>query len=92
MKGLEQGELRFLNQTFKISSGEARPLRFARGSLSRMGGRTGSPFTGLRKLCRRCDCGADIDRDVAAAMVVHARAFGFWPGAGLESLSERVAA
>jgi len=40
----------------------------------------------------RCDCGADIDRDVAAAMVVHFRAFGFWPGAGLESLSERVAA
>ena len=37
------------------------------------------------------DCGADIDR-VAAAMVVHFRAFGFWPGAGLESLSERVAA
>src|SRR5215813_3478179 len=40
----------------------------------------------------RCDCGADIDRDVAAAMVVHFRAFGFWPGAGLESLRERVAA
>src|SRR5262249_14279125 len=40
----------------------------------------------------RCDCGADIDRDVAAAMVVHFRAFGFWPGTGLESLSERVAA
>src|SRR5215475_7059499 len=35
----------------------------------------------------RCDCGADIDRDVAAAMVVHFRAFGFWPGAGLEPLS-----
>src|SRR5215472_8429935 len=40
----------------------------------------------------RCDCGADIDRDVAAAMVVHFRAFGFSPGSGLESLSERVAA
>src|SRR5262245_1059349 len=40
----------------------------------------------------RCDCGADIDRDVAAAMVVHFRAFGFWPGGGLEPLSERVAA
>ena len=40
----------------------------------------------------RCQCGADIDRDVAAAMVVHFRAFGFWPGAGLGSLSEPVAA
>lgn len=39
-----------------------------------------------------CDCGADIDRDVAAAMVVHFRAFGFWPGSGLGSLSEPVAA
>jgi IS605 OrfB family transposase len=28
----------------------------------------------------RCNCGADLDRDVAAAMVVHHRAFGFWPG------------
>ena len=40
----------------------------------------------------RCDCGCVLDRDVAAAMVVHFRAFGFWPGAGLGSLSERVAA
>jgi putative transposase len=40
----------------------------------------------------RCECGADMDRDVAAAMVVHFRAFGFWPGSGLGSLSERVAA
>jgi putative transposase len=40
----------------------------------------------------RCQCGADIDRDVAAAMVVHFVAFGFWPGAGLGSLSEPVAA
>jgi putative transposase len=43
--------------------------------------------------CRnRCECGADIDRDVAAAMVVHFRAFGFWPEAGLGSLSAPVAA
>jgi putative transposase len=39
-----------------------------------------------------CDCGADIHRDVAAAMVVHFRAFSFWPGSGLGSLSEPVAA
>lgn len=29
-----------------------------------------------------CDCGCVLDRDVAAAMVVHHRAFGFWPGTG----------
>lgn len=29
-----------------------------------------------------CECGLRIDRDVAAAMVVHQRAFGFSPGAG----------
>ena len=40
----------------------------------------------------RCDCGCVLDRDVAAAMVVHFRAFGFWPGAGLGSLSQRIAA
>lgn len=40
----------------------------------------------------RCDCGCRLDRDVAAAMVVHFRAFGFWPGAGLGQPSERVAA
>jgi putative transposase len=40
----------------------------------------------------RCECGCSLDRDVAAAMVVHFRAFGFWPGTGLETLSERVAA
>lgn len=39
-----------------------------------------------------CDCGCVLDRDVAAAMVVHFRAFGFWPGAGLGTPSERVAA
>lgn len=40
----------------------------------------------------RCSCGCRLDRDVAAAMVVHFRAFCFWPGAGLGSLSEPVAA
>ena len=40
----------------------------------------------------RCDCGCVLDRDVAAAMVVHFRAFGFWPGHGLKVLSGRVAA
>ena len=38
----------------------------------------------------RCDCGADLDRDVAAAIVVHQRAFG--PGHGLRCISQRVAA
>src|SRR5215470_2781962 len=28
----------------------------------------------------RCECGCVLDRDVAAAKVVHFRAFGFWPG------------
>ena len=40
----------------------------------------------------RCDCGCVLDRDVAAAMVVHFRAFGFWPGLGLQDLSRRSAA
>lgn len=40
----------------------------------------------------RCECGCDLDRDVAAAMVVHFRAFGFWPGHGLQDSSGRVAA
>lgn len=40
----------------------------------------------------RCDCGCVLDRDVAAAMVVHHKAFGFSPGAGDGLLSERVAA
>lgn len=35
----------------------------------------------------RCSCGCVLDRDVAAAMVIHYRAFGFWPGAGHEALS-----
>jgi putative transposase len=40
----------------------------------------------------RCDCGCSLDRDVAAAMVVHQRAFGSAPGMGVGSLSWPVAA
>jgi putative transposase len=39
-----------------------------------------------------CDCGCRLDRDVAAAMIVHFRAFGFLPGAGSGTLSGRIAA
>ena len=40
----------------------------------------------------RCDCGCSLDRDVAAAIVVHQRAFGLAPGAGVGSSSWPVAA
>lgn len=40
----------------------------------------------------RCDCGCRLDRDVAAAMVVHQRAFGFPSGAGGGLLTWPVAA
>lgn len=46
----------------------------------------------LSKREHRCECGAVLDRDVAAAMVVHFRAFGFWPGHGLRNTSGPVAA
>lgn len=46
----------------------------------------------LAERVHRCDCGCVLDRDVASAMVVHFRAFGFWPGAGLQALSVRSAA
>ena len=39
-----------------------------------------------------CPCGCVMDRDVAAAIVVHFRAFGFLPGAGSGQLTQRVAA
>jgi putative transposase len=39
-----------------------------------------------------CDCGSVLDRDVAAAMVVHQRAFGLGPGHGLQNSTGRVAA
>ena len=34
----------------------------------------------------RCGCGCVLDRDVAAAKVVHLRAFGFGPGHGLQAI------
>ncbi len=40
----------------------------------------------------RCECGCSLDRDVAAAVVVHLRAFGFVPGAGTGQLTQPVAA
>ena len=46
----------------------------------------------LAERVHRCDCGCVLDRDIASAMVVHFRAFGFWPGAGLQALSVRSAA
>ncbi len=45
----------------------------------------------LAERTHSCDCGCTLDRDVAAAMVVHFRAFGS-PGAGVGTLSQRVAA
>ncbi|MGY2051804.1 RNA-guided endonuclease InsQ/TnpB family protein [Methylobacterium sp. JK268] len=39
-----------------------------------------------------CECGAVLDRDVAAAMVVHQWAFDLGPGHGLRRVSGRVAA
>jgi putative transposase len=40
----------------------------------------------------RCECGTDLDRDVAAARVVHERAFGSGRDSGLRRTSQRVAA
>lgn len=40
----------------------------------------------LAERMHRCECGCVMDRDVAAAMVVHFRAFRFWPGAGRGSV------
>lgn len=40
----------------------------------------------------RCGCGCAMDRDVAAAQIVHLRAFGFVPGTGIGELSQRSAA
>jgi putative transposase len=40
----------------------------------------------------RCECGCVLDRDVAAAKIVHLRAFGFIPGAGIGQLTQRIAA
>jgi putative transposase len=40
----------------------------------------------------RCECGCSLDRDVAAAKIVHLRAFGFVPGTGIDQLTQQVAA
>lgn len=40
----------------------------------------------------RCDCGCSLDRDVAAAQIVHLRAFGFVPGTGIGQLTQPSAA
>lgn len=40
----------------------------------------------------RCECGCSLDRDVAAAKIVHLRAFGFVPGTGIGQLTQPVAA
>jgi putative transposase len=39
-----------------------------------------------------CDCGCTLDRDVAAARIVHLRSFGFGPGHGLQAITGPVAA
>lgn len=41
----------------------------------------------LRARVHNCSCGCMLDRDVAAAKVIHHRAFGFWPGTGHGSQS-----
>lgn len=40
----------------------------------------------------RCECGCSLDRDVAAAKIVHLRAFGFVPGTGIGQITQWVAA
>jgi putative transposase len=45
-----------------------------------------------RRERHRCDCGADLDRDVAAAQIVHIRAFGFRAWNRPPALCEAVAA
>jgi putative transposase len=45
---------------------------------------------GLGNRTHACECGCVLDRDVAAAMIVHQRAFG--PGHGPQNISQRVAA
>ena len=46
----------------------------------------------LAERVHRCECGCVLDRDVAAARIVHYRAFGFGPGYGLRNTSGPVAA
>jgi len=45
----------------------------------------------LAERLHRCECGCSLDRDVAAAKIVHFRAFGFAPGTGQGSLSRAAA-
>lgn len=52
---------------------------------------TNKPKT-LAERRHRCTCGCDLDRDVAAAQIVHLRAFNIRPGHGLRNSSGRVAA
>ena len=46
----------------------------------------------LSERVHRCACGCVLDRDVAAATIVHLRAFGFGPGHGPRTITGRVAA
>jgi putative transposase len=46
----------------------------------------------LSERVHRCECGCVLDRDVAAAKIVHVRAFGFGPGHGLQAITGPVAA
>jgi putative transposase len=46
----------------------------------------------LAERTHRCWCGGTLDRDVAAAIVVHQRAFGVLPGTGSGASSQRAAA
>ena len=92
----EQQVLRRLDKTFKafFARGRGFPrfrataryhaaeFRVGDGLTIRKGGRIG--IVG--------ECACTLDRDVAAAKVVHFRAFGFMPGTGSGALSERVAA
>jgi len=63
-----------------------------RGTRSRRRGMRPAAAKTLADRRPRCDRGADLGRDVAAAMVVRHRAFGLMPGTGHGALSERVAA
>ncbi|WP_286964611.1 transposase [Methylobacterium sp.] len=46
----------------------------------------------LREPLHRCSCGCTLDRDVAAAQIVHQRAFSSGRDIGRQDTSQRVAA
>ncbi|WP_230368512.1 transposase [Methylobacterium brachiatum] len=46
----------------------------------------------LRERLHRCTCGCTLDRDVAAAQIVHQRAFGTGRDIGPQDISQRDAA